>query len=224
MKLMNKNLVVINAWYIDEEGKTQKLSFDTHGNYQYKDYLGYQYFGLESYISNSTTPPNWRYRIHPIDLDTAKEHGERSQRAIIFSNITGLKPKRFKSEPKYVLDDYASLRKTGFFDHVSVWADDYGQIYYLLEPYSLSNDWQQLFNSIGFEAIEIHRPIAPYQGGGPGSSSRSFLAHRISVKRNSLQKQQIQNIQLSLNNFFELLNNDPDSYVDAILEMEALDE
>ncbi len=46
MKPIQQKLVTINAWYKDDEDKTQKLSFSTHGNLKFKDYLGYQYFGL----------------------------------------------------------------------------------------------------------------------------------------------------------------------------------
>jgi hypothetical protein len=224
MNPTKNNLVVISAWYKDELGKTKMLSFDTYGEYEYRDYLGYQYFGVGSFITNSNVPPLWRNHTYPINANNAIEHGERSRRTIEFSNITGLKPKSFKTEPQYVLDDYKALRTTNFFDHVSIWSDNFGHIYYLLEPYSISNTWRGIFHSVGFEAIEIHRPIAPYQGGDQFSSSRSFLVCRYKNPNQPHQNNQIQKIQMSLINYFEFLSNDPDTYIDTIREMEAIDE
>ena len=200
------------------------LSFDTHGEYKYRDYLGYQYFGVGSFITNSNVPPVWRCHTYPINANNAIEHGERSHRTIVFSNITGLKPKLFKTEPQNILNDYEALRKTDFFDHVSIWSDNFGYIYYLLEPYSISNKWREIFHSVGFEAIEIHRPIAPYQGGGPDSSSRSFLVCQIKNLNQQQQKKQMQKINERLINYFKFLSNDPDSYIDTLREMEAIDD
>jgi len=224
MNPSEKNLVVVSAWYVDEPGKTQILSFDTYGEYKFKDYLGYQYFGVGSFITNNRMPPIWHDRKYPINVNTAKEHGERSQRTIVFSNMTGLKPKLFKKEPQYVLNDYKALRTTDFFDHVSIWSDNLGHIYYLLEPYSISNEWREIFHSAGFTAIEIDRPIAPYQGGSPSSSNRSFLVFRITNQNQKHQNKQIQKIEASLKSFFEFLSNDPDCFIDQLSEMEEIDE
>ena len=74
MKPIQQKLVTINAWYKDDEGKTQKISFSTLGNLKFKDYLAYQYFGLGSYVTNNKQPPNWTYRTYPVDIGTAQEH------------------------------------------------------------------------------------------------------------------------------------------------------
>ena len=177
MNPTKNNLVVISAWYKDKHGETKMLSFDTYGEYKYRDYLGYQYFGVGSFITNSNMPPVWRCHTYPINANNAIEHGERSHRTIVFSNITGLKPKLFKTEPQYILDDYKALRKTDFFDHVSGWVDQMGNMFYLLEPYSFCTKWSDIFRSVGFSSIEIPRPISIYQG-GDSYSSRSFLVCR----------------------------------------------
>lgn len=225
MKPIKQKLVMINAWYKDDQDKTQKLSFSTYGNLDFKDYLGYQYFGLGSYVTNNNQPPKWAYRTYPVDIATAQEHGARSQRTVIFSNITGLKPKKFRVEPKYVAKDYDALKSTGFFDHVSIWSDTYGNIYYLLEPYSLSTNWFKKFSEAGFDAIEIYRPIAPYQGGCPNSSSRSFLVYRwLGNEKSSIQSKKLQEIEENLGSIYELLNSSASSYVNNALTMESIDD
>lgn len=225
MKPIKQKLVVINAWYKDNQGKTQKLSFNTYGNLKYKDYLAYQYFGLGSCVTNNDQPPCWTYRTYPVDIDVAQEHGSRSQRAVIFSNITGLNPKKFKVEPKYVADDYDALRSTGFFDHVSIWSDTDGDIYYLLEPYTLATNWHEKFSQAGFDAIEIYRPIAPYQGGCPNSASRSFLAYRWFRSENStIQSKKLKKIEENLGAIFELLNSSAGSYINNVPKMEGTDD
>jgi len=225
MKPIKQKLVTINAWYKDDEGKTQKISFSTLGNLKFKDYLAYQYFGLGSYVTNNKQPPNWTYRTYPVDIGTAQEHGARSQRTVIFSNITGLKPKKFRVEPKYVVNDYNALKTTGFFDHVSIWSDSNGYIYYLLEPYSLSTNWFEKFSQAGFDAIEIYRPIAPYQGGCPNSSSRSFLTYRwLGNEKSAIQSKKLQAIEEDLGAIFEFLNSSASTYVNNIPTVENNDD
>lgn len=225
MRPFKQKLVTINSWYVDKRGKTQKLSYSTYGNHKYKDYSGYQYFGSSVCVTNNNHPPSWIYRTHPVDIRVAEEHGARSHRAVIFSNITGLKPKLFKTEPIDVLKDYDDLRTTGFFDHVSIWSDSNDHIYYLLEPYSISANWYEKFSAVGFEAIEILRPIAPYQGGCKNSASRSFLAIKwLSNKNVAAQLKKLRYIEENLESIIALLSLTPQSYEDRILEEGLVDE
>jgi hypothetical protein len=55
-----------------------------------------------------------------------------------------------------------------------------GNMFYLLEPYSLCTKWSNIFHSVGFSSIEIPWPISIYKGGCTDSysGSRSFLVCR----------------------------------------------
>ena len=176
----SKNFITFRAWYQDDKGIPQCITYSTECNLNYSDYCKYPYFGVESYVTEGNIPPLWKYQSYPIDYKTAEEHGGRSFRTILFSNSSGLMPIDIRSPRKQISIDLENLLETCFFDHVSGWVDQMGNMFYLLEPYSSSTKWSNIFHSVGFSSIEIPWPISIYQGGYTDnySGSRSFLVCR----------------------------------------------
>lgn len=175
---MSKNFITFRAWYQDDKGVPQSINYSTGCKFNYSDYCQYPYFGVQSYVTEGDTPPLWKYQRYPIDYKIAEEHGGRSFRTILFSNSSGLRPIDIRSPTEKITLDLDDLLKTCFFDHVSGWVDQMGNMFYLLEPYSFCTKWSDIFHSVGFSSIEIPRPISIYQGGDSYSSSRSFLVCR----------------------------------------------
>lgn len=149
----SKNFITFKAWYQDDKGIPQCITYSTGCNLNYSDYCKYPYFGVESYVTDGDTPPLWKYQSYPIDYKTAEEHGGRSFRTILFSDSSGLRPVDIRSPTKKISIDLENLRKTCFLimylDGLTKWVICFislshihlalnGQIYFIQSALALS--------------------------------------------------------------------------------------
>lgn len=138
-------------------------------------YDKYPYFGVKPFVTK-TSKPNLKYNSSYSDkINGGLEWGERSARTILFSDKSGLIPVNFSTISKKNNQHLETLKRSVFFDHVSVWRNRQGHWYFLLEPYTCNPGWEHIFNSLGFDAIKVPDLIAPYRGGKKPDQTKSFL-------------------------------------------------
>jgi len=177
-KVHNKIYLDLYVW---QKPNNQLKSFKIRvaANNKYNIYDKYPYFSGRPYVTK-TSKPNPKYiNSYSDKKNGGLEWGERSARTILFSDKSGLTPVNASTLSKKNSKHLEKLKGSGFFDHVSVWRDRQGQWYFLLEPYTSDPGWEHIFNSLGFNAIEVPDLIAPYRGGKKPNQTKSFLVTPI---------------------------------------------
>ncbi len=167
----------IYVWQKPNE-RFQMITISVPAQQPYSYYFKYPYFGVRPYVTELAKPLAGYNSSYSKNINGGLEWGLRSAKAILFSDTSKLRPVNHKVFPKKVRADYDAIRNTGMCDHFSVWKDAQGHNFYMVEPYHAPDQWEQLFNKAGFNAIEIPDAIAPYRKNIP-PYTRSFLLRKI---------------------------------------------
>ena len=167
----------IYVWQKPNE-QFQMITIAVPAQQPYSYYFKYPYFGVRPYVTKLAKLLAGYNSSYSRNINGGLEWGLRSAKVILFSDTSKLRPVSHKVYPKKVRSDYDVIRNTGMCDHFSVWKDAQGNNFYMVEPYHAPDQWEQLFNKAGFNAIEIPDAIAPYRKNIP-PYTRSFLLKKI---------------------------------------------
>ena len=158
--------------------KLQMITIEVPAKQTYSYYDQYSYFGVRPYVTKINKPLAGFNQSYSRNINGGLEWGLRSAKTILFADTSELKPINFRVFPKKIGADFDAIRSTSMCDHFSVWMDAKGNYYYMVEPYNAPNNWEDVFEKAGFNAIEIPEAIAPYRKNVP-PYTRSFLLRKI---------------------------------------------